>query len=63
MTSYSQEKIIRTLLNDSSILESSKITNMSFSDESEFILKTFKNETYIYSILKKKDLIKKEKQP
>tara|TARA_B100000925_G_scaffold290036_1_gene274320 strand:+ start:1828 stop:6438 length:4611 start_codon:yes stop_codon:yes gene_type:complete len=55
-------KQIRTILNDRTILNNSKITDQIFEDSSVFVVRIFKDEAYLFSKITKSDLLRKEKQ-
>jgi len=55
-------KQIRIILNDSTILKSSKIDDHIFKDQSIFTVRVFRDKAYLYSKINRKDLIEKEKQ-
>ncbi|MAW07335.1 MAG: hypothetical protein CME61_03520, partial [Halobacteriovoraceae bacterium] len=52
---------LKTLLNDRTLLEVSNLGQENFQDDEKFFLKVYKDETYIYSIQKAINLVKKEK--
>ena len=54
-------KELRTLFNDSTVLRKSKLTGKSFKDNSQFVLRVFKSYLYIYRVVTKSELSRKEK--